>query len=77
MPTDCTEFVAAMDELIRIAKDRNVAIMCAERLPEDCHRQTKLGTWAVRERGVLLNHIVPGVSPRPIQASPQKGLFDQ
>jgi uncharacterized protein (DUF488 family) len=74
--TDSPEFIGAMDELIGIAKKRNVAMMCSERDPQDCHRQSKLGTWAARERGITLHHIVPGTAPRPVQATPQRGLFD-
>ena len=74
-PTDSPQFIAGMDELIGTAKKQNVAIMCAERLPQDCHRQTKLGTWAARERGVTLNHIVPATAPTKVQEA-QRGLFD-
>jgi len=73
--TDAPEFVAAMEELIELASRRHVAIMCSERAPQDCHRQTKLGTWAARERGVTLTHILPGAQPAPVQKA-QRGLFD-
>jgi uncharacterized protein (DUF488 family) len=56
------EFVAAIDDLITIAKVGTMAIMCAEVLPWRCHRA--LITDALVVRGVDVQHIISLTSRR-------------
>ena len=50
------EFEAGMNELIKLAKDGPVAIMCAEAVPWRCHRS--LIADALLVRGVSVEHIM-------------------
>ena len=50
------DFEAGINELIRLARDRIVAIMCAEALPWRCHRS--LIADALLVRGVKVEHIM-------------------
>ena len=53
-------FEAAMREVLELARERAVALMCSEREPERCHRATKLAAWIHRnEPGASLIHLVP------------------
>ena len=50
------DFEAGINELIRLARDRTVAIMCAEALPWRCHRS--LVADALLVRGIQVEHIM-------------------
>jgi uncharacterized protein (DUF488 family) len=50
------EFAAALDELIRIARDTPTAYMCAERLWWQCHR--RLISDALTVRGLEVLHVL-------------------
>jgi uncharacterized protein (DUF488 family) len=50
------DFEAGINELIRLAQDRTVAIMCAEALPWLCHRS--LVADALLVRGIKVEHIM-------------------
>lgn len=50
------DFEAGINELIRLAQDRTVAIMCAEALPWRCHRS--LIADALLVRGIQVEHIM-------------------
>jgi uncharacterized protein (DUF488 family) len=50
------DFEAGINELIRLARDRAVAIMCAEALPWRCHRS--LVADALLVRGIHVEHIM-------------------
>lgn len=53
-------FVAALGEVLGLARERAVALMCAEREPGRCHRTTKLAAWIHRHAaGASLIHLVP------------------
>ena len=49
-------FRDGIEELLRLAEDSVVALMCAEEDPARCHRRLLIGT-ALVERGVTLRHI--------------------
>jgi len=79
--TDSPEFVEAMDELIALAMNQNVAMMCAERHPWECHRASKLGAWLAREKGMSVLHVVENgllsqaqVAERLNKRAPQRDL---
>jgi len=50
------DFETGINELIRLAQDRSVAIMCAEALPWRCHRS--LVADALLVRGIKVEHIM-------------------
>jgi uncharacterized protein (DUF488 family) len=50
------DFEAGINELIRLARGRSVAIMCAEALPWRCHRS--LIADALLARGIMVEHIM-------------------
>jgi uncharacterized protein (DUF488 family) len=50
------DFETGINELIRLAQDRSVAIMCAEALPWRCHRS--LIADALLARGIQVEHIM-------------------
>jgi len=50
------DFEAGINELIGLARDRTVAIMCAEALPWRCHRS--LVADALLVRGIQVEHIM-------------------
>src|SRR5467141_220270 len=50
------DFEAGLNELIRLAQDRSVVIMCAEALPWRCHRS--LVADALVARGIKVEHIM-------------------
>ena len=54
-------FTRAMGELLELAGERAVAMMCSEREPARCHRTTKLAAWIHRHAaGTSATHLVPG-----------------
>jgi uncharacterized protein (DUF488 family) len=50
------DFEAGINKLITLARDRTVAIMCAEALPWRCHRS--LVADALLARGIQVEHIM-------------------
>jgi uncharacterized protein (DUF488 family) len=50
------DFETGINELIRLAQGRSVAIMCAEALPWECHRS--LVADALLVRGIKVEHIM-------------------
>jgi uncharacterized protein (DUF488 family) len=81
------EFIAAMDELIAASKEQNVALMCAESDPAQCHRASKLGAWLASARAIPIHHIVGnellthaqielGGRQRPHLNAPQQGELE-
>ena len=57
------EFKTAVDELIRLAKMRRTAVMCAEAVPWRCHRS--LIADALLARGIHVAEITSGTHTRP------------
>ncbi len=62
------EFANAVDELIRLARRRRTAIMCAEAVPWRCHRSLIADALVVR--GWTVNEILSGTSARPHTLTP-------
>jgi uncharacterized protein (DUF488 family) len=56
-------FRAALDRLVESARDVDAAVMCAEALPERCHR--RLLADALTVRGVAVEHLVGSRDRRP------------
>ena len=50
-------YLAAIDDLVALAADRRIAIMCSEGDPLRCHREHLVGR-TLRERGVEVRHIL-------------------
>jgi len=66
MQTD--EFWTAIDRLIGLARQRRLAIMCAEAVPWRCHRS--LVADALTVRGVEVRHITGAGEPSPHRLTP-------
>ena len=66
MQTD--EFWTAIDRLIDLARQRRLAIMCAEVVPWRCHRS--LVADALTVRGVEVKHITGAGEPSPHRLTP-------
>ena len=66
MQTD--EFWTAIDRLIDLARQRQLAIMCAEAVPWRCHRS--LVADALTVRGVEVRHITGAGEPSPHRLTP-------
>jgi protein tyrosine phosphatase (PTP) superfamily phosphohydrolase (DUF442 family) len=62
------EFGAALKELIRLARSRRTAIMCAEAVPWRCHRS--LIADALLVRGVKVEEIASETATRPHTLTP-------
>lgn len=62
------EFAAGLDELLRLARDETVAIMCAEAVPWRCHRS--LIADALTARGIAVQDIVGAGRTQPHQMTP-------
>jgi uncharacterized protein (DUF488 family) len=62
------EFAAAIEELIGLAKEKTIAIMCAEAVPWRCHRSL-IGD-ALLVRGVKVIDIISEKSARPHRLAP-------
>ena len=61
-------FAAAVDDLLASAEDAPTAIMCAEKLPAECHRS--LITDYVLARGIGVVHLVAPESREPGRLNP-------
>ena len=72
------EFLAGIEELLRLAADKCVALMCAEEDPEKCHRWLLVGK-TLAARGVSIVHIRgDGTVTLADHESPQQmNLFDR
>ena len=57
------EFVAALEELIGLSRQRRVTLMCAEAVPWRCHRS--LIADALTVRGVAVEHIMSANARKP------------
>lgn len=66
--TQSTEFRLAWDELIVLACERRVALMCAEALPWQCHRRILADAFVALEWTVL--DIMPAGQARPHELPP-------
>ena len=62
------EFDAAIDEVIRLARRKPVALMCAEAVPWRCHRS--LIADALLVRGIEALEIVSSAPPKPHKLTP-------
>ena len=60
---DTAAFERALARLIALAPERPTTILCAEALPEHCHRS--LIADALAARGVEVRHILDEAPPRP------------
>jgi len=74
------EFKEALKELIKIAKSKNLAIICAEKLPWKCHRA--IITKELEKKKIEIIHIIekdrlwqPKKEPREIKPECQKLKF--
>jgi uncharacterized protein (DUF488 family) len=67
-------FKAGIEKLIEGARDKRIAVMCAEADPLDCHRCLLVGR-ALAERGVDVGHILPS-GPIVTQAEIEDRLLD-
>jgi len=56
------EFEAGLEELLKIARTKNTAVMCAEALPWRCHRS--LIADALIKKGWLVRDIMSRALPR-------------
>jgi uncharacterized protein (DUF488 family) len=60
LPDADPRFESAMRELLALAREREVAMMCSEREPERCHRASRLAAWIHRhEPEVRVVHLLP------------------
>ena len=59
------DFAAGLDELLALATEKRVAIMCAEAVPWRCHRS--LVADALTARGVEVRHIHSATRADPHQ----------
>jgi uncharacterized protein (DUF488 family) len=66
MQTD--EFARHLDELIALARNARVAMMCAESVPWRCHRS--LVADALTARGIKVCHIMSAASAKPHAITP-------
>ena len=69
------EFNARLNELIRLARSRRTAIMCAEAVPWRCHRS--LIADALLVRGIQVEEIASEASTRPRSLTPWACVVDQ
>lgn len=55
-------FQRAAAQLLRLASQTRCALMCAERLPDDCHRSLLADYLSLQ--GVHITHLIDGETPR-------------
>ncbi len=63
-----SEFEAGLLRLLKLAKQKRTAIMCAEAVPWRCHRS--LVADALQVRGVTVEHIMSGKRRQPHSLTP-------
>jgi uncharacterized protein (DUF488 family) len=68
------EFNAALEELIRLSREKTVAILCAEAVPWRCHR--RLISDALVARGIEVRHILGPGRADPHQIDPNARVLD-
>jgi uncharacterized protein (DUF488 family) len=54
---DDSTFLEKMGKVTQLATQQNVAMMCSEGKPFECHRFYKLGAFVMRDTGELVHHI--------------------
>ncbi len=69
------EFEAGLDELIALAQEGRVAMMCAEGNPFRCHRQ--LVADALTARGIPVYHIISRKTARKHELNPRAAVVNQ
>jgi len=69
------EFCAGLDRLLKLASQRRVCLMCAEREPLDCHR-CLLVSRAVAERGLIVGHILHDGTIEPHRVTEERLMAD-
>ncbi len=52
-------FQIKMGEVVKLAQDHNVCLMCSEKDPATCHRAMKLTAWLHRNTDITCEHILP------------------
>lgn len=62
------EFARAVEQLVKVAKARPTAIMCAEAVPWRCHRSLVADALVVR--GARVEHIISGNRTQPHALTP-------
>lgn len=74
------EFKEGLNELIKISKEKQTVIICAEKLPWKCHRA--FIAQKLEEKGIRVIHILekdkiwePKILPREIKPTCQKAKF--
>ena len=67
------DYRAGLDQLIEVAKNATVCMLCAEREPLDCHRCLLLAR-GLRERGLNVGHILHSGTIEPHTATEQRLL---
>ena len=70
------EFLAGIEEVLQLAEDKRVALMCAEEDPEKCHRWLLVGR-TLAARGFSIVHIRGDGTASPAETSKQMALFEQ
>ncbi len=63
-----TEFAVALDQAIKLAKERPSTLMCAEAVPWRCHRSLVADAFVVR--GIRVEEIVSSAKPKEHKLTP-------
>jgi uncharacterized protein (DUF488 family) len=72
------DFLAGIEELLQLAEDKRVALMCAEEDPEKCHRWHLVGkTFAARGFSVIHIRGDGTATAAEHERSPQMTLFEE
>jgi uncharacterized protein (DUF488 family) len=76
--TRTPEFAAALDELLAVAAERRVSIMCSESVWWRCHRRV-ISDVAVLQREVDVQHLLPDgrLAPHPVAEGARLDLSGQ
>lgn len=70
------DFLDGIEEVLRLAADKRVAILCAEEDPEKCHRWLLVGK-TLAARGISVIHIRGDGRATPAEPCQQMTLFEQ
>jgi uncharacterized protein (DUF488 family) len=68
------EFLAALEDLIHLSREKTVALMCAEAVPWRCHR--RLISDALVARGLAVRHILGPDRADPHELDPNARVLD-
>jgi uncharacterized protein (DUF488 family) len=60
---ESAEFREGVERLVALAQDTDVAVMCAERLPWQCHRYM-ISDYLVAQ-GIEVRHVIDAKTPKP------------